>query len=73
MIQKRCDVSMSSCCGGRDIPMGYALWEYTGSAWKLRKDASIPGAQPSAPPQMPGLFRGQIRATPSIVMTEQSS
>ncbi|MCA8991019.1 MAG: hypothetical protein KDA69_03395 [Planctomycetaceae bacterium] len=73
MIQRRSDVYMGTCCWGRGIPMGYALWEYTGNAWELRKDASIPGAQPSDPPQMPGLFRGQIRATPSIVMMEQSS
>lgn len=53
--------------------MGYSLWEYTGAAWKLRKDASLPGAQPSAAPKSPGLFAGQIRALPSVVATSKSS
>ncbi len=51
---------------GRRAPEGYSLWEFNGNEWKLRKDASSPGAQPSQPPRLPGTFVGQIRSTPSI-------
>lgn len=51
---------------GRSAPMGHALWQFTAEGWRLRKDASLPGAQPSTPPTQPGLFVGQIRATPSV-------
>ena len=50
----------------RSAPQGYALWEYTGQQWQLKKDASEPGATPSDPPQLAGTFVGQIRATPSV-------
>lgn len=61
-----------SCCNSRKVPMGYSLWEFTGSSWSLKKDASRPGAKPSAPPKVPGLFAGQIRATPSVLVCETS-
>jgi hypothetical protein len=49
---------------------GYALWEFNGGNWRLRKDASLPGASPSNPPRIPGIFDGQIRATESVVLSE---
>lgn len=61
-----------TCCGGRNIPMGYSLWEFSGASWTLKKDVSRPGARPSAPPKVPGLFAGQIRATPSVLVCETS-
>lgn len=67
------DAEMNLCCKGRNIPMGYSLWEYTGLTWKLKKDASLPGARPSAAPKVPGLFAGQIRATPSVVAARESA
>lgn len=53
--------------------MGYSLWEFTGLAWQLKKDASLPGARPSAAPKVPGLFAGQIRAIPSVVAAARES
>ncbi|MFO0904143.1 MAG: hypothetical protein U0939_14160 [Pirellulales bacterium] len=50
----------------RSAPMGYSLWEYTGQAWVLRKNASSPGAVPCEPPRVAGLFPGQIRSQPSV-------
>jgi hypothetical protein len=52
---------------GREMDYGYVLWEYTGEAWQIKKDESIPGAIPSEPPMVPGRFVGQLRATPSVV------
>lgn len=57
-------IRMSS--DGQSTPHGYALWEFTGHDWTLRKDASVAGAMPGKPPHNPGLFKGQIRAVPSI-------
>ena len=54
---------------GRGAPQGYALWEFTGQAWELKKDASIEGAMPSDPPTIAGSFVGQIRATPSVAVS----
>lgn len=68
------DIQMNlSCCNSRSIPMGYSLWEFTGLTWKLKKDASLPGARPSAAPKVPGLFAGQIRALPSVVAAVRDS
>ena len=67
------DFQMNICCLGRGIPMGYSLWEFTGLTWKLKKDASLPGARPSAAPKVPGLFAGQIRALPSVVAAARES
>ena len=50
----------------RSAAFGHALWMYTDHGWTLKKDVSIEGACPSEPPTQPGLFRGQIRATPSV-------
>ncbi len=58
---------MAGSTHGRSAPAGYALWEFTGQAWKLKKDRSAPGAVPSEPPRIPGTFDGQLRATPSVV------
>ncbi len=67
MLAGQPDFQMSLCCFGRGVPAGYALWQYDGADWRLKKDASLPGARPSAPPKVAGLFAGQIRATPSVV------
>ena len=56
--------TMSS--SGRGQLYGYALWKYCEQGWVLTKDCSMEGAKVSEPPQEPGLFVGQIRATPSI-------
>jgi len=50
-------------------PHGYALWEFTGHDWMLKKDASVAGAIPGKPPRSPGLFKGQIRAVPSVTIS----
>lgn len=73
MIDNAHEVEMGLCCKGRGIPMGYSLWEFTGLAWQLKKDASLPGARPSAAPKVPGLFAGQIRAIPSVVAAARES
>ena len=67
------DIQMSMCCSGRAIPMGYSLWEFTGLTWKLKKDASLPGARPCVAPKVPGLFAGQIRALPSVAAVARES
>jgi hypothetical protein len=46
--------------------MGFALWEFCGTEWRLRKDASVEGAVPGQPPRGAGLYVGQIRAVPSV-------
>ncbi len=51
----------------RSAPAGYSLWEFTGEAWVLRKDASAPGAVPCEPPRIAGLFPGQVRSQPSVI------
>lgn len=51
---------------GRGELYGYALWKYGESGWQLAKDCSVEGAVNSGPPELPGLFPGQIRATPSV-------
>ncbi len=73
MIDLAPDTQMQLCCDGRSIPMVYSLWEFTGLTWKLKKDASLPGARPSAAPKVPGLFAGQIRAMPSVVVAFRES
>lgn len=55
---------------GRSAPMGHALWTFTAEGWELKKDASLADARPSAPPAQPGLFVGQIRATPSVAKSQ---
>lgn len=50
----------------REAPMGYALWAFTNDGWELKKDVSVEGARPSAPPTLAGQFVGQIRSTPSV-------
>ena len=57
--------SVSSSAGCGEL-YGYALWKYGEKGWKLAKDCSVDGAVNSGPPEMPGLFPGQIRATPSV-------
>jgi hypothetical protein len=52
--------------GKKEWASGYVLWEFTGQAWEIKKDASAPGAMPSQPPVAPGKFVGQIRATASV-------
>ena len=73
MIAGQSKIQMNICCFGRSVPVGYSLWQYDGAAWRLKKDASLPGARPSAPPKVPGLFPGQIRATPSVVAAADSA
>ena len=57
--------SVTSSAGRREL-YGYALWKYGTSGWQLAKDCSVEGAVNSGPPETPGLFPGQIRATPSV-------
>jgi hypothetical protein len=45
---------------------GYCLWEFEGAAWILKKDRSHDGYVPSAPPSVPGRFRGQLRAVMAV-------
>jgi hypothetical protein len=45
---------------------GYCLWEFEGAAWVLKKDRSNGGFVPSAPPSVPGRFRGQLRAVMAV-------
>ena len=73
MIAGTPEIQMNLCCFGRGIPVGYALWQYDGGDWRLKKDVSLPGARPSAPPKVAGLFPGQIRATPSVVAAAESA
>ena len=51
---------------GRGELYGYALWKYSEGGWELAKDCSVEGAMVSDPPNEPGIFIGQIRATPSV-------
>ena len=51
----------------RNAPMGHALWQYAPEGWLLKEDLSAVGGMPGPPPARPGLFVGQIRATPSAV------
>lgn len=66
------EIELGISCTGRSVPQGYALWEYTGETWSLRKDVSEPGAVPSGPPTIAGMFRGQLRATPSVCASSSS-
>lgn len=59
------DIQMGST-GGRGLPMGYAIWEFKGNAWRLKKDCSVEGGVASEPPSLKGKFDGQLRVTPSI-------
>jgi hypothetical protein len=45
---------------------GYCLWEFDGATWVLKKDRTQAGYVPSAPPLVPGRFRGQIRAVLAV-------
>ncbi|MGP0070139.1 MAG: hypothetical protein ACLQGP_41895 [Isosphaeraceae bacterium] len=45
---------------------GYCLWEFDGAAWIVKKDRCKAGYVPSAPPSVPGRFRGQLRAVMSV-------
>lgn len=45
---------------------GYTLWEFDGNNWNIKQDRSIKGFVPSAPPKIPGRFRGQLRAILSV-------
>ena len=49
-----------------DDRYGYALWKYGEFGWKLVKDCSVEGCVNGGPPQLAGLFHGQILATPSV-------
>jgi hypothetical protein len=51
---------------GRGELHGYALWKFSEQGWELTKDCTAVGAINSGPPTIPGLFPGQIRATPSV-------
>lgn len=57
---------ISGSTDDREAPMGYALWHFTEKGWELKKDASVTGAVPSAPPQQAGEYVGQMRSTPSV-------
>lgn len=57
--------SVTSSAGSGEL-YGYALWKYGESGWQLAKDCSVEGAVNSGPPETPGLYPGQIRATPSV-------
>ena len=68
---KRSQIELGSPSSvGRKAGQGYALWEFNGGNWRLRKDVSVPGAAPSNPPRIPGIFDGQIRATASVAVSE---
>ena len=47
--------------------LGYAIWEFDGQAWQLKKNCAVQGATVSAPPEVPGKFKGQLRSTACIV------
>jgi hypothetical protein len=51
------------------VKPGYSLWEFDGATWLLKKDRSKAGHVPSAPPSVPGRFRGQIRAVLAVPAT----
>ena len=53
---------------GRGDANGYALWKYSEQGWELAKDCTTSGAVNSGPPEAPGVFPGQIRATPSTAV-----
>lgn len=46
---------------------GYALWEYNGTNWSLKKDCTVVGAVLGGEPRITGKFRGQLRMIPSVV------
>jgi len=46
--------------------LGYTLWEFNGSDWRLKKNCSAEGAMPSEPPSVPGKFADQLRATACV-------
>lgn len=64
------EITLGTSSSMRSAPMGHALWRYTAEGWRLKKDASVPGARPGQPPTGPGLFVGQIRSTPSEAVTQ---
>ena len=46
--------------------LGYTLWMFDGREWQLKKDCSLEGATVSQPPELPGKFKGQIRAVACV-------
>ena len=48
------------------------LWKYGEDGWQLAKDCSRRGGVPGCPPEAPGFFTGQIRATASVPSHECS-
>ncbi len=56
----------------RGESFGYALWKYGEDGWQLAKDCSRRGGVPGCPPEAPGFFTGQIRATASVPSHECS-
>ena len=45
---------------------GYAIWEYDGADWQLKKNCAVQGAIVGQPPTIPGKFKGQLRATTCV-------
>lgn len=45
---------------------GHSIWEFDGIDWQLKKNCAEEGAVASAPPSIPGKFKGQLRSTSCV-------
>ncbi len=45
---------------------GHSIWEFDGEHWQLKKTVALEGGIPSAPPSLPGKFKGQLRSTACV-------
>lgn len=43
--------------------LGYTLWQFDGATWQMKKNCAVNEFVISRPPTLPGLFKGQLRAT----------
>lgn len=59
-------IEMDRTTAGGPISAGYCLWEFDGRSWVLKSDRCRQGYVPSAPPAIPGRFRGQLRAVMAV-------
>lgn len=54
------DTGINSSDAPVALVTGYCLWQFDGAAWSLKKDRSLANQQPSAPPETPGVYSGQL-------------